>query len=129
MLNDSQEYDIIDLWAYRFVLPRATGHTITQVNAEVQNLTGKCLRVVVRPGTYFVACGGHQNMVTYREHRFLLPERGTARFSVPAACINAELPIPREGDHFRGVARVSEDLRRFLERADGEDPMVIQAGV
>ena len=35
----------------------------------------------------------------------------------------------REGDRFYGVARVSDNVARFLEASKNEDPMVIQAGV
>ena len=48
---------------------------------------------------------------------------------MPASCINASLPIPKESDRFRGVSRVSENVRRFMEAAEGEEAMVVQAGV
>ena len=128
-LNEGEEYDLVQLYQMGAVSPRATGQSITRINAEVQNLTDKKLRVIIRTGTYFISSDIHQNMVTRTEHRFRLHERATERFGVPAACINAESPIPVEDDHFSGVASVSDDLTRFLERAGGEDPMVIQAGV
>ena len=43
--------------------------------------------------------------------------------------MNAEAPIPGERDRFYGVARVSDDLARFLEATTDVDPMVVQAGV
>jgi hypothetical protein len=128
-LNESEEYDLIVLYQWGFVLARGTGQTITDIKAEVQNLTDKKLRVIIRPGTYFVSSGAHQNMVTRTEHRFRLYENATETVYVPASCINAESPIPGEHDRFHGVAKVSDNLTRFLERAGREDPMVIQAGV
>lgn len=128
-LNESEEYDLIDLYQWGFVLTRGTGQTITHINAEVQNRTDKTLRVIIRPGTYFVSSGAHQNMVTRTEHRFRLYGTATETVYVPASCINAESPIPGGHDRFSGVAKVSDNLTRFLERAGGEDPMVIQAGV
>jgi hypothetical protein len=128
-LNESEEYDVVQLYQWGFVLARAKGQTITHINAEVQNQTDKTLRVIIRPGTYFVSSGAHQNMVTRTDHRFRLRGTATETVYVPASCINAESPIPGEHDHFSGVAKVSDNLTRFLERAGREDPMVIQAGV
>jgi hypothetical protein len=128
-LNESEEYDILKLWKYRLVLPRATGQSITHINAEVQNLTNKRLQVIIFPGTYFVSSGNHQNMVICDKHYFRLNKLATGRFSVPAACINAKLPIPGKNDYFKGVAKVSKNLIRFLKRARSEDSRVIQAGV
>jgi SLA1 homology domain 1, SHD1 len=126
-LDATHEYDIIDLWKYRFVMPRATGQSIKHINADVQNLTDKPLRVVIRPGTYFVSSGVHQNMVSCGYHRFRLQPRSTEHMA--AACINAELAIPADKDRFCGVASVPTDLARFLEAAQNENAMVIQAGV
>ena len=129
VLNSYDVYDILELWKYRLVLPRATGQSITHIDAEVQNLTGKRLQVIMHPGTYFVSSGDHQNMVTCDEHYFVLRKQGTERFSVSAACINAERPIPGNNDYFEGVAKVSNNLIRFLKGGRGEDSKVIQAGV
>jgi hypothetical protein len=124
-----EEEDIVYLSKYGFVLPRATGQSITHISAEVENLTEKSLQVVIKPGTCFLSSGSHQNMVTCQRHTFRLFQGETKRVSVPAACINAGKPIPAQKDRFRGVARVSDNLTRFLERASAEDAMVIQAGV
>jgi hypothetical protein len=37
--------------------------------------------------------------------------------------------VPKDNDKFSGVARVSDNLSRFLQAAEGEDAMTIQAGV
>ena len=46
-----------------------------------------------------------------------------------AACINAARPIPGKSDRFYGVARVPDNVARFLEASKNESQMVIQAGV
>jgi hypothetical protein len=68
-------------------------------------------------------------MVTRTTHRFRLNPCFTVQIQVPAACINADCPVPGERDRFRGVAKVRKDLVRFLEKTEHEDPMVTQAGV
>jgi len=128
-LNEYQEYDLVELWKLGFVLPRGTGQTITHINAEIENKTDKKLKVIITPGTYFVSTGSHQNMVTRSEHRVTLRPKTVEQIYVPASCINAGLPIPSEQDRFHGVAKVSTNLVRFLEKARYEDAMVVQAGV
>jgi hypothetical protein len=128
-LSESEEYDLLYLWKYRFVLPCATGQSITHINAEIQNLTDKHLQVVIRPGTYFVSSGNHQNMVTRTRHCFQLTRHAKVHVEVLASCINANCPIPDKKDRFKGVAKGSKDLIRFLGAAEDEHPMTIQAGV
>jgi hypothetical protein len=128
-LSEDQDHDLVDLYKKGFVNPRASGQSITHINAEVESLIGKRVCVVVRPGTYFRSNGAHQNMVTRTTHRFWLNPCFTVRIRVPASCINANCPIPGQHDRFRGVAKVKKDLIRFLEKAEREDPMVVQAGV
>jgi hypothetical protein len=128
-LNKFQDYNIIYLWRHRLVVPRATGQTITRITAEVKNRTKRQFGATIPVGTYFIASSRHQNMVTYKAQRVRLDGRATARISIPAACINASRPIPGRHDKFKGVATVSKELTRFLQRASTEEPMVIQAGV
>jgi len=128
-LSENQQHDLLLLHQRGFVRAKGSGQSITQVRAEVENLIRKKLRVVVTPGTYFVSRGGHQNMATTSEYAFTLYPCSTERIDIAAACINAERPIPGEKDKFHGVARVSDDVARFLVASGGEDPMVIQAGV
>jgi hypothetical protein len=121
--------DIVDLHEKGLVSARGTGQTITDITAEITSRVSVPLKVSVAHGTYFVSSGNHQNMVTRRKYQFDLRPLGTERVRVPASCINASLPIPSEKDRFNGVARVPSDVRRFMEAAEGEDAMVIQAGV
>jgi len=128
-LSDQADYDLLALWEARFVLARATGQSITHVNARIDNKTHRRLRVVIRPGTYFISSGAHQNMVTTTQHRFSIEPHKDATVRVQASCINAGRPVPGETDRFQGVASVPASVMRFLETAVNEDPMVIQAGV
>jgi hypothetical protein len=128
-LSEDEDYDLVFLYERGFVDPRATGGSITHINATVESLIRKRVWVIVRPGTYFRSSGAHQNMVTRTTHRFLLHPCAVVRIQVPASCINARCPIPRENDRFWGVAKVKKDLVRFLEKAERENAMVVQAGV
>lgn len=128
-LDEKEEYDLFFLHKENFVRARATGQSITEIFAEVENLFRKKIHVVIKPGTYFVAKGNHQNMVTRREYRFDLYPLDTEDIGVDAACINADLPIPDETGRFYGVKKVSSDLARFLEASTNEEDMTVQAGV
>lgn len=121
--------DIVNLYKSGFITARATGQTITDIRAEVTSRVNVPLKVVISHGTYFVSRGNHQNMVTRRKYEIALSPMEKREIRIPASCINASLPIPNENDHFNGVSRVSKSLCRFMEAAEGEDAMVIQAGV
>ena len=121
--------DLCDLHHQGHVRARATGHSIDRIEVEVENLTSKPFHVVLALGTYFVARGSHQNMVVAIERVFVLRPSSSERFHIAAACIDASLEVPGRQDRFEGVARVPDDVARFLESAQSEDPMVIQAGV
>jgi hypothetical protein len=128
-LEDDKQYDILFLHERGFVRARGTGQSITSLYGEIENLIAKKLRVVIKPGTYFVASGNCQNMVTRREYSVTLYPSSKQSVTIDASCINANLPIPGKEDRFHGVRRVSDDLVRFLESAKGVDPITVQAGV
>ncbi|MGD1046998.1 MAG: hypothetical protein ABR936_16975 [Bacteroidota bacterium] len=128
-LSEDQEYDLIFLYVKGFVRAMATGQSITEIYAEVENLIRKKLHVIVKPGTYFVSSGNHQNMVTRRDYSFTLFPCSSKRLNIDAACINASLAVPGKNDRFYGVRRVSDKLSKFLEASKNSDPMVVQAGV
>ena len=129
VLTEDQAYDLLFLCKQGFVRAWATGQSITRIHASVENRLRKRLRVVIRPGTYFVARGDYQNMVTRREYTIMLRPADTEDIALEAACINAGRPIPGTEARFSGVRRVSDDLARFLEAAQRSDPMTVQAGV
>jgi hypothetical protein len=128
-LSENEEHDLLTLQKRGLVRAHAIGQSITQVHGQIENLIRKSLRVSIKPGTYFVATGHHQNMVTRTEHRVTLPPCATQNVAINATCINADLPVPRGDARFRGVKRVPKDVARFLEASQRADPMAVQAGV
>jgi hypothetical protein len=129
-LDADHAHDLLLLQDRGFVRARARGQSITQIHGEIENLIAKRLRVMITPGTYFVARAGVQNMVTRREYNFTLHPTATQSVSIDASCINAGRPIPGADDRFRGVRRVPDTLARFLAHAaaNGADAMTVQAG-
>ena len=120
--------DVVDLYKKGVISAIGTGQSITDISAEIQSRVGVPLKVSVAHGTYFVSRGNHQNMVTRRKYQFDLEPQATRRIRVPASCINASLPVPGERDRFRGFHAFPRTCES-LEAAEGEDAMVIQAGV
>ena len=129
LLEEEKPYDMGYLYKKGFVHARATGYSITQIYAEVENLLSKKIRVVIEPGTYFVAKGNYQNMVVKEEYSFTLMPNNSHSVSMNAACINAGSPIPGVKDKFNGVKKVSRELRMFLAASTKCPAMVVQAGV
>jgi hypothetical protein len=128
-LSEDQVYDLVLLYKRGLIRARATGQSITAIHGEVENLLLKPLRVRVAPGTYFVARGNFQNMVTRRAYNFKFGPNERKLVSIEATCINAGRPIPKSSDRFNGVAHAPVQVSRFIEAAEGADPMVIQTGV
>lgn len=128
-LDENETHDLLILHERGFVRARGSGQSITRIYGEIENLLDRKLHVVIRPGTYFVASGNCQNMVTRREYTFTLYPTSVQNVAIDAACINADRPIPHKDNRFRGVRRVSDDLARFLEASTGADPMTVQAGI
>ena len=128
-LIENKQYDLLELDENDVVTVRGMGRSITRISVRVRSRVMKSIFVVVLPGTYFVSTGSHQNMVARARHAFQLAAHSTVTFEIAATCINAHNPIPTERDRFDGVARVSDEMVRFLERTIGENEMVVQAGV
>lgn len=122
-------YNILDAWKDSLVQVSGVGNSITEINATVKNKTNRSLRIVVTPGTYFVASGDYQNMVVRQRISLILKPKESKYFEVLASCINANRPIPYSSDNFAGIDTVSTDLQRFLLKAANEHEMVVQAGV
>jgi hypothetical protein len=128
-LKEGEQYDLLLLHEKGVVRVKGSGQSITMIYADIENLIRKELRVLVKPGTYFVSSGNYQNMATTTEYTFTLYPCRTEHLRISAVCINATRPIPDEHARFSGVARVSDNVARFLEASKDQDPMVIQAGV
>lgn len=129
MLVSDRAYDLVLLHDRGFVRARATGQDITQVHAELENMLHVPVRTVVKPGCYFRSTGQHQNMATTRFYEVHLGPGEVRAITIDAACIDADRPIPTSDHGFEGVARVGDDLARFLTASQGSDPMTVQAGV
>jgi HEAT repeat protein len=128
-LPQDKQWDLLSLFEGGFVRVTGSGQTITEILARIENLVDREFRIVVSPGTYFRSAGSHQNMATRRECRFNLPASASESMVIAATCINAGLAVPNERDEFSGIARVPDDVARFLEAAKNAGPMVVQAGV
>ncbi len=121
--------DVVLLYRKGLISAKGTGQSITDIRAAITSRVTLPLKVRIPHGTYFVSSGNHQNMVTRQVYEFSLAPQDTRSISVPATCINANLPVPSDNDRFSGVAHVSTSVSKFLEAAEGEDAMTIQAGV
>jgi len=128
-LAEGAEVDLFTLHQRGLVSVQGTGQSIQQIYAKIDNQIRKRLLVVIKPGTYFVSAGNHQNMATRREYRLYLSSCGSQNVAIDAACINAGRPIPGQRDRFEGVQRVSPEVAHFLQATERSDPMTIQAGV
>lgn len=125
------ELDLHDLLARGLVRLDVLGESITVVTAAVTNTTGVHLKVRLPLGTLFLASGHWQDMVSTAAVRLEL-EPGTTHLRIPVACACAGLPIPKEGNGFRGVARANGDLARLMESLAWNNrysSLVIQAAV
>ncbi len=129
ILLDDREYDLILLYERGFVRANGVGQDITNVSARIESLVRKPIKVLIKPGTYFIALGNYQNMATNKEYRFVLESVQTREVHISATCINAGLPIPTENDYFEGVASVDSNVARFILASRGCNTMTIQAGV
>lgn len=120
---------IVRLNQMGLVRVNGTGVSIKEIRTNIDSRVRVWLQVLIPHGTYFVAAGSHQNMVTREEYRFTLSPLGTDFLRIAASCINANKKIPGDQHRFRGVASASENLTKFLKAAEEEDAMVVQAGV
>jgi hypothetical protein len=128
-LKVEDQYDLIFLCKKGYIRTSGIGRSITKIYAKFENLVDQEIKVVVKPGTYFISRGKYQNMVIRKEYTFILDPLSHIGFTFEATCINASLPIPGEYDKFSGVRKVSNDLVRFLEVSRYSNSMVVQAGV
>ncbi|VAX09271.1 hypothetical protein MNBD_GAMMA26-360 [hydrothermal vent metagenome] len=128
-INEDEVYDVYYLSKLGLVEGFGTGQSITTIFGVVNNLSTKKLQVRMMPGTYFKSTGEHQNMASTVEYSFVLNPLNGQHIEVKATCINASRPIPSATDSFEGLGVTSKKVRRFLQKAHGEDSMTIQAGV
>jgi hypothetical protein len=127
----SEADDLLTLVRRQSVAVHAVGQSITHIVVELQNLIYSKLftRVLITPGSYFIASGLHQNMVLYKARRLHLFRRRKRQIILRAACMNATRPVPGHRDTFIDVAKADESLVSFLRLARRKNPKIIQAGV
>jgi hypothetical protein len=126
----SEADDLLTLVRRQTIAVHAAGQSITHIVVELRNLTFKMFkRVLIAPGTYFIASGPHQNMVLYKTRRLYLFRNWRRRIVVRAACMNATRPVAGYMDTFTDVAKADESLILFLKSARGRNPKIIQAGI
>jgi hypothetical protein len=123
--------DVVDLYKKGLVSVTGTGQSITGISAEIVSRVDVPLNVSLSCGTYFVSHGNHQNMATRQEYQFTLRPLVAQTIHVQASCVNASMRIPNHKDRFKGVGRLSNKVRLFMETAQREhaDAMTIQAGI
>jgi len=121
--------DIVLLSDKQLLKAGATGQSITEVQADLTSRATIPLKVRIGYGAYFVSKGPCQNMAARKEYDLELGPKETKHLAVAATCINADRPIPGSNDKFRGVARISDNAVQFLQAAEREDAMTVQAGV
>jgi hypothetical protein len=123
------EFDIVLLSRKGFVRTGATGQSITRINGVVENLLDIPLHLLIRPGTCFRARGNFQNMAVRYEYKMRLAPGEIVRLDMKAVCMQAEKPIPKGSDIFRGVHHVSAELAKFIGSTRFIDAITVQAGV
>ncbi|NOX51308.1 MAG: hypothetical protein GXP16_12360 [Gammaproteobacteria bacterium] len=128
-LSEGEFYEADWLVEKHIIGIKAVGHSITELNLDVQNFSERKIKVLLPRGIYFPARGGHQNMVSTREVVFRLKPGGCKFFAVQVACLNAHREIPSEQDGFGRLKRADAEVAKFIEVACNEAPMVLQAGI
>ena len=126
----SEADDLVTLVRHQSVAVHAAGQSITHIVVELRNFTFKLFkRVLITPGTYFIASGPHQNMLLYKTYHFYLFHKQRRRIVLRAVCMNATRPVPGYDDTFIDVAKADERLISFLKHARRRNSKIIQAGV
>ena len=128
-LNEDQDHDLLVLQQREVVQVFGSGISDRQLSAEIVNLIRRTLRAVIRPGTFFVAEGQHQHMVTRCPYSVTLPPCTATTISIDAASLEASRPTPTLGDRFSGAHSASKEIRRFLEATQDARWIVVQAGL
>lgn len=124
--------DLFELLAAGEVEVTATGAGITAVRLGLRRLVPWERSVTIPAGSYFVASGGHQDMVATGPAALQLTNGEVTEVVVPAACANRPRPVPGTEDTFAvQKAPAAEELQRLaplLARA-GAGAAVAQAAV
>lgn len=122
-------YDLIRLCSLGLVSANARGHSITQVNVLLKDLSARSFNITIEPGTTFRSNGNHQSMAAVERTYHHLEASASLQVPLRVACINADRPIPSEENGFAAVEAGSPQVAKFLAAASDAPPMVVQAGV
>jgi hypothetical protein len=125
--------DITDLLAGHKVEARVVGSGIQQVSLRIRRAEPNVAAVMIPVGTYFVAANsGSQNMVATESRSVQLEGDDWVPATIPVACANKPLKVPREEDSF-SIRRAPQqpELRTAVQALhDGHASYpVVQAGV
>ncbi len=132
ILGDAQGRPITDLIVQNKIQAESRGSGIDSVSLEVRRLVQHEVTVLIPAGTFFVAQGSAQNMVTTAERTITLTGDDWDSVSLDAACANMRRSVPRDDDSFeiRASPQQAElgGVARLLAKR-GASTDVVQAAV
>jgi len=101
----------------------AEGAGLSTVSVTIKRTTEEKFKVLIPVGTYFVAKGNYQSMVSRGKVIADLTVNKKVTVSVPASCANASKEVPRSGDKFDiALSPQAEDLRKLMEVIAKKNP-------
>jgi hypothetical protein len=101
----------------------AEGAGLSVVSVTIKRTTQEKFKVLIPVGTYFVAKGNYQSMVSREKVIADLTVNKKVTVSVPASCANASKEVPEEGDKFDiALSPQAEDLRKLMEVIAKKNP-------
>ncbi|MBI4774386.1 MAG: outer membrane protein assembly factor BamD [Deltaproteobacteria bacterium] len=107
--------DIVDALENNRVEVKTRGSGIQSVSVEIRRRVQRPLRVTIPVGTYFVAQGSSQNMVSRKGISVVLDDDEWRTLSVDAACANRPKEVPEPGDRFQiQLSPHQDELKRLM---------------
>jgi hypothetical protein len=101
----------------------AEGAGLSTVSVTIKRTTEEKFKVLIPVGTYFVAKGNYQSMVSRGKVIADLTVNKKVTVSVPASCANASKEVPGSGDKFDiALSPQAEDLRKLMEVITKKNP-------
>jgi len=101
----------------------AEGAGLSTVSVTIKKTTQEKFKVLIPVGTYFVAKGNYQSMVSRGKVIADLTVDKEVSEWVPASCANASKEVPRKGDEFDiALSPEAEDLRKLMEVIAKKNP-------
>jgi len=101
----------------------AEGAGLSKVSVTIKKTTQEKFKVLIPVGTYFVAKGNYQSMVSREKVIADLTVNEKVTVSVPASCANASKEVPGNGDKFDiALSPQAKDLRKLMEVIAKKNP-------